>query len=356
MTPRHVLLRADASTRIGTGHVQRCLTLAGVLRSRGWTAGLVGRFPDGLRTLAEGSGVAVTPMPDALTVAAEPAWLTAGGLLDGVDLLVTDHYGLTAPWHRAVARPRMVTLAIDDLARDAQGTDVVLNQNLGATSDRYLGLVGSDTTVLAGPKYALVRADFAEARARRHAPTGMPSRILVFMSGADDHDVTRRAAQAALVAEVPVDVVVGFAYPFLPELQAWAREQPAVTLHVNTAKMAEIMAASGLAIGAPSSASWERCTLGLPAVLVTLAGNQVEVAARLAEAGAAVSLGWHTGVTVQRLTEAVLDLCGDPDRLRAMASAAAAITDGAGGDRVAAVIERLLDEQVAPGPDGGIHP
>jgi len=38
--------------------------------------------------------------------------------------------------------------------------------------------------------------------------------------------------------------------------------------------MAEVMAASDLAIGAAGSTSWERCCLGLPSIMVVLAKNQ----------------------------------------------------------------------------------
>jgi UDP-2,4-diacetamido-2,4,6-trideoxy-beta-L-altropyranose hydrolase len=354
VTSRRALLRADASSRIGTGHVQRCLTLGGELRSRGWTALLAGRYPPELADLAVRAGQAVAALPDSLARDAEPAWLAEQHLLEGVDLLVTDGYDLAAPWHRAVGRHgtvgqwRPVLMAIDDLAREPLEVDLVLNQNLGADVDRYRGLVPADATILAGPQYALLRPEFAEARRQRRPRSGRVTRILVFLSGADEDDVTRRAAEAALPVDVPVDVVIGSAYPFFEDLQRWAGGHPRVRLHRNTTEMARLMAAADLAIGAPSSTSWERCTLGLPAVLVTLADNQVEVAARLADAGAAVSLGWHSEVTVQRLGDAVLDLVRDPERLRTMGRAAAAITDGGGAARVANAIEARLEPR-APG-------
>lgn len=351
--PRRVLLRADASSRIGTGHVLRSLTLAGVLRSRGWTAILTGRFPPDLADLAARSGVELAELPDDLAFEAEPAWLDERGLLDGVNLVVADSYDLAAAWHLAIARPGLVLMAIDDLARDRLEVDLVLNQNLGASADRYSDLVPADTTILAGPRYALLRPEFAEARRHRAAPTGRVDRILVFMSGADEHDVTRRAAEAALLVEVPVDIVVGSAYPFLVRLKGWAASHPGVELYRNTTEMARLMAAADLAIGAPSSASWERCTLGLPAVLVTLADNQVEVAALLAGAGAAVSLGWHAELAAGRLGDAVLGLVRDPERLLAMALAAAAITDGEGATRVALAVEALVDGRSAPTPPEG---
>ena len=67
-----------------------------------------------------------------------------------------------------------------------------------------------------------------------------------------------------------------------------------------------------LAIGAASSASWERCTLGLPALLVTLADNQVAAERLLVEAGAAESIGWHHAVSAADIERAVRVAPGRP--------------------------------------------
>ena len=71
-----------------------------------------------------------------------------------------------------------------------------------------------------------------------------------------------------------------------------------------------------LAIGAASSASWERCALGLPALLVTLADNQVAAERLLVEAGAAGSLGWHDAVSAAEIERAVRSAPGRPGACR----------------------------------------
>ena len=97
-----------------------------------------------------------------------------------------------------------------------------------------------------------------------------------------------------------------------------------------------------LAIGAAGSASWERCALGLPALLVTLADNQVAGERLLVEAGAAKSIGWHDTVTAADIEREVRSLRADPGRVAAMSAAAAGVTDGRGTERVAAEIESIV--------------
>ena len=342
---RHVLLRADASSTIGTGHVIRCQTLAVELVLRGWAATLASRdLPPGLARSVRASGIALVELPVDGTSEDEPKAI-ARNVSRPMDLVVVDHYDLGADWERAAAPWADRAMAIDDLADRFQDVDIVLNQNLGASASRYLGLVPSPTRILSGPSFALIRPEFAAARARGRLREGRLDRILVFMSGIDRDDVTGRAARAAAALGVRVDVVVGADYPSQAALRAWARARPGVDLHVDTPDMAGLMERADLAIGAAGSASWERCTLGLPTVLVTLADNQAETARLLAEAGAAVDLGWHASVTAGDLEDALNELANDRERLVAMSEAAARITDGRGTIRVADELERLVESR-----------
>jgi UDP-2,4-diacetamido-2,4,6-trideoxy-beta-L-altropyranose hydrolase len=169
--------------------------------------------------------------------------------------------------------------------------------------------------------------------------------VLVFLSGTDPHDVTGLAARAAATTGWAVDVVVGAAYPHLERLRAWAGGARDVTVHVDTREMPRLMAAAGIAVGAAGSASWERCAVGLPAVLIDLAENQVENARLLAEAGAAVALGDRASLSERDVAAALADLVGDPASVRAMSDAAARICDGRGVARVADELEALARQR-----------
>ena len=340
---RQVVLRADASESVGTGHVVRCRTLADALIARGWRATLVTRdLPDGLLAGSAEAGLSIARLPAASSIESEPTEI-ARRIQGDIALVVGDHYGLTAGWFRAMRghAPRAIVMAIDDLADRSLDVDIVLDQNLGADAAAYAPLVPAATRVLAGPSYALLRPEFATLRAAGRDRDGRIERILVFISGADRTDVTARAVEGLGPLGIPMDVVVGVAYPHLAGLRSLVTGQPDTALHVNTDAMATLMHRADLAVGAPSSASWERCALGLPAVLVTLADNQVVAQQRLVEAGAATAIGRESTVTPADIGRAVRSLCADPGRVAGMARAAANVTDGHGTDRVVAEIEAI---------------
>jgi len=346
-TGRHVVLRADASASVGTGHLVRSRTLAEALIAGGWRATVAARdLPDALADGLARAGIAMLPLSGD-SIENEPAEISAR-TGNAVELVVGDHYDLDADWFARMRRnlPGAALMAIDDLTDRPLPVDLVLNQNLGASAAAYATLVAPEARILTGPAFALLRPEFATLRARGRTRDGTVDRILIFFSGADAPDVTSRAVVGVREIGCQVDVVVGAAYPYLNGLQEIVAGPPGARLHVNTAAMAELMDAADLAIGAASSASWERCALGLPALLVTLADNQVVAERLLVEAGAAETLGWHDAVTAADIERAVRALRADPGRVAAMASAAANVTDGHGTERVVTEIEAMLATKV----------
>ena len=345
MQLRQALFRADASPAIGTGHVIRCRTLARALVPHGWAPKLATHdLPDALVEGWPGGEAAIIRLADGDPGEPEPELISVASDADGrVELVVVDHYDLGAAWFEALrrVRPGASFMAIDDLADRPLPVDLVLNQNLGVTPDAYAQLVPDGTRILTGPRHALLRPEFATLRDRGRDRDGRIERILIFMSGADPDDVTRRATVAIAAVDRPFDVVVGAAYAHLAGLRELLSGIGQATLHVNTDAMAELMDAADLAIGAPSSASWERCALGLPTVLITLADNQMMAGEELDRLGAGLALGWHATVTAPDIEAVVRDLLEDPTRVAAMADEAAAITDGRGTERVLREIEAV---------------
>ncbi|NGX17174.1 UDP-2,4-diacetamido-2,4,6-trideoxy-beta-L-altropyranose hydrolase [Wenzhouxiangella sp. XN24] len=337
-TPR-IVFRADASLEIGTGHVMRCLTLADVLRERGASCEFVCRALPGDRIeeiRRRGFDVRAGDEPRA---AGSPR----------ADWLVVDHYGLDRDWEQSLRSAADRIMVIDDLADRPHDCDLLLDQNLGSTPGDYDRLVPLGCELLCGPKFALLRPEFAALRAdgleqRRARRAGSPvTRVLVSMGGVDRDNATGRVLEvlgaATLRGEVEVTVVMGGAAPWIGQVRAQAEVLPfPVEVAVDVGDMAVRMAASDFSIGAAGSTSWERCCMGLPSALVVLADNQVKLCRELVGAGAAFALGGPEEVAAT-LPPVLGTIWTEPQRLADMSAAAAAICDGLGTRRVA---DRLL--------------
>ena len=315
----------------------RCAALAMALRSAGWRTGVASRLgtTSTVPALACAVGDCVELVGDPSREAAEMEAVWP----DGVDLLVVDHYGHSADFERMCRPWARRILAIDDLADRPHDCDMLLDQNLGRERHHYASLVPEDCQLLLGPKYGLLRPQFCASRAvalvrRRLSRT--PTRVLVCFGSTDPQNATQDALCAIEESglDLTVDVVLGAesAHSASVRTKAAAASIP-VTVHTDVTDMAGLMIDADVAIGAAGVSSWERCCCGLPALVLTLADNQNDVAEGLAQAGAAMHLGGHSRDTRERIVKALVDLHGAPRNLREMADNASRICDGRGVQR-----------------------
>jgi len=361
-----VAFRADASLDIGIGHVMRSLTLAEALHARGATCHFIcrehpGHLQDHIRTRGFAVNVLPSCKPDEhpLNEAREPPthahWLGCDWRTDArqtgetlstlkPDWLVVDHYALDSRWENALRPHYGKLLAIDDLTDRPHACDLLLDQNLGRAALDYANLVPEHCTVLAGPRFALLRPEFAALRdyslQRRKTPA--LNHLLIAMGGVDQANATGQVLNALKMCPLPADckitVVMGGKAPWLERVREIAGTMPWSTeVRVDISDMAQVMADSDLAIGAAGTTSWERCSLGLPALMVVLAENQWSGARALLVAGAASLIGEPSAIREQ-LVPTLAPLLSD-ETLVNMSHCASNITDGQGSTRVVECME-----------------
>jgi UDP-2,4-diacetamido-2,4,6-trideoxy-beta-L-altropyranose hydrolase len=301
----NIAFRTDATNQIGTGHFMRCMTLADELKKHGAQICFVSRnLPDHLRDMLAAKGMDLVSLKHNGSVfqiddLAHSAWLGTSQAQDAQDTiqalaeqtsdwLVVDHYALDMRWESAMRKTAKKIMVIDDLADRQHDCELLLDQNFYADMQtRYSGKVPAHCKLLLGPRYALLREEFRKLREQIKPRTGVVKKLLIFFGGVDADNYTGLAIKALAdmaLKEVHVDVVIGAQHPSRTEIETECAVQGFVC-HVQTNKMAELMAASDLAIGAGGTAIWERCCLGLPAISFCVAENQRKQVIDAAEAG-----------------------------------------------------------------------
>lgn len=366
-----VAIRADASLQIGSGHVMRCLTLATALRDRGAECHFICReLPGHIGELVLDRQFALHMLPPCRDSAASPHetssrlpphahWLGCSWEQDArqslevletiqPDWLITDHYAIDARWHAALSAHYGKLMVIDDLADRPHLADVLLDQTFARSPDDYANCVPDSCLLLCGSRYALLRPEFALLREqslqRRNGSTGI-RQLLVTMGGIDKDNVTAKVLDAlagsALPADCEITIVMGRTAPWLHEVQTRAALLPWSTrVRVNVCDMASIMASADLCIGAAGSTAWERCTLGLPTIMIVTAENQTGIAAALDGKGAICAGLADTRDFAGRLQAGIGHFLDNPQALKAASAAAADVADGTG---VEVVCDALLE-------------
>jgi len=317
--------RVDASSQIGTGHFMRCLTLADALKQRGAQIRFISRqMPEYLRDMLAEKGHEFMQLDgrqskEAASQLSHAHWLGIGQHADAQDSiqvlsdqnwdwLIVDHYALDTNWESALRQSAKNILVIDDIADRQHDCDVLLDQNFYADmGTRYTGKMPAHCQLLLGPRYALLRDEFRQLREQVKPRSGAVKRILVFFGGVDAGNYTALAIEALAdigIDDLQVDVVIGTQHPYRKDIESTCAEH-GFACHVQTNRMAELMAAADLAIGAGGSASWERCCLGLPCIVGAVAKNQTQAAKDLSIFGAVKFVGVMQDITVQKLSEEV---------------------------------------------------
>lgn len=363
-----VLVRVDASVRIGIGHVMRCLTLAEALRERGAECRFICREHEGhlLEQIrqrgfnAYGLPVAEFAEPDGSHAKQDPgqaAWLGSDWATDAaqtkvgagrtaVDWVIVDHYSLDARWERAIRPMCNRLMVIDDLADRPHDCDVLLDQNFYRDQDqRYQGLLPKQCKTLLGPAYVLLRPEFEKAKHGLRTRDGNVKRMVVFFGGSDPKNQTRTVLAALKkmnTADMSVDVVVGHTNPNRQSIQELCDQLQGVTYHCNVLNMAELIVNADLGIGAGGSAMWERCYLGLPTITVVFAENQVRTTEDVAQLGAIEYLGWTDSLGADDYERAISRLIANPQRLKQISDAALDVVQK---QTTSSVVDEILNFQ-----------
>ena len=346
-----IAFRSDASPAIGAGHVMRCLSLADGLRSAGAEVCFVSRaLPAHLADLLTAHGhevLLIDGAPDDRVPQdlAHSSWLGTTQAADaeqsaevlagrGCAWLVVDHYALDTRWESTMRASASRVLVVDDLADRPHDCDVLLDQNAHADPERrYAGRLPPHAERLLGPRFALLRGEFRHARLQAPARTGAVRRVLVSFGGADAANDTAAAIDAVHAARPEtqdVDVVIGAGHGHREDVEA-ACLRHGYRCHVQSDRMAELMAGADLAIGAGGVTTWERCCVGLPALVAAVALNQVELVADAARLGLVYAIDGR--VTASRLALHLRALADNPSVLRHLSRQGLDAVDGLGVDR-----------------------
>lgn len=335
----------------------RCLTLADALREKGAEVTFVCREHHGhLFELIESSGHQLLRLPLVTSSIegrlAHAYWLDASQEEDArqtaealktigrADWLIIDHYALDVEWETAMRSCAKRIMVIDDLADRVHDCDVLLDQNLHLADmeTRYERLVPARCKKLLGPKYALLRPEFREARSKLKMRDGSVKRIFVFFGGSDptnETGKTLRAIQQLDRTDIAIDVIVGSTNPHQMDIADLCMQLPKATLYRQVNNMAELMAKADLAIGAGGGAMWERCSLGLPTIVVSVADNQQSGCEAAARQGAILYLGGSVRVGVEVFEAALRVATSSPAFLKSMSEKCEALVDGQGVKRIA---------------------
>lgn len=328
-------MRVDVSTRVGTGHLRRCLALGRRLRADGIEVHVIaaGEIPAWARG-PEGIEIVELPGGEPEDAAATIRYCREAG----ADRLVLDRFETSEAYQQALLDAGMRWMQFDGAASAPMWADWVVSMSPAASEAGYRALRRrACTRFLLGPAYAILREEFLAARAPRRVRPVARELLLTF-GGGDDGGACLACLEALQGAPgMRVIVLLSGFNPRTGEIEGWlkAHREIEVDLLVDAPDVARRMANADIALTAAGTTSFETAALGLPSLLVQIAPNQRGNAEGWDRLGVALDLGSLAQLDAARLRRELAALAGDAPRRQAMAERGQAQVDGCGAERLA---------------------
>lgn len=339
-----LIIRADASTQMGTGHLMRCLALAQAVQEMG----------SQLLVVIAQSVPQIEQRLKHEKIAHALIDTTPGSLEDGkatiaiakqvsAQWVVLDGYHFDATYQQRIKAAGLRLLVLDDYGQATHYyADLILNQNVSAREEWYHHREPY-TQLLLGSRYVLLRREFLAYRHWSRSHPDIAQKILVTLGGSDPDNATFKVIQALQQlrpTDLEVRVVIGGGNPHVLSLETAARNcQFSIKLERSVAHMPELMAWADVAIAAGGTTCWELAFMGVPSSLLILADNQQAIVQELDRLNVAGGLGWANETSTEQIAQVVGQILKSPGDRQRMSAQGQAMVDGEGAARVLRQLE-----------------
>jgi UDP-2,4-diacetamido-2,4,6-trideoxy-beta-L-altropyranose hydrolase len=334
-----LIIRADASIAIATGHVMRCLALAqGWQDAGGNVVFVMAESTPAVNTRVRSEGMEIVRLTARANSTKDAQEVAALASDQRAAWVVVDGYQFDSAYQRNLKNAGLKLLFVDDLGQcEHYFADLVLDQNVHASEKMYANREPY-TQLLLGPRYAMLRREFQTTHQRRRGIPRTNRRLLVTMGGSDPDNLTLRLIEALStlsLSNLDITVVAGGSNPQLPELQrALAGLKIPIHLVGNATNMPELMAQSDIAIICAGGTLWELLYMGCATLSYFRTPTQGQIIAELDAMGAVRNMGSIEDFEPTSLGRVVKEIIARQGCKEKMAQLGGKLVDGKGISRV----------------------
>lgn len=268
---KKILIRADATPVMGSGHVMRCLPIAQAAKNAGWEPYFV-TFTSiqWVRKRLLNSGIRIRFHSE------EDAKYNSGKMeIDCLfDWMIIDGYHFDTDYQKKAYDIAKQVLVIDDYGHlPAYKCDILLNQNPDAENITYSGTIGAK---LFGSRFAILRSEFKQVRKGLKKYNAYSPNILVSMGGGDYSsflpDIARNFRKIDM-RNTTLSIIAGAVDSTL--IENTFKDLPCkLVILKNVKNMASLLWNTDICISAGGCTCWELCYLGIPFLTYCMAENQ----------------------------------------------------------------------------------
>ena len=264
----NILFRVDSSSKIGHGHVMRCLVLAKQYREDNVifaTQDLKGNanqkiIDESYKLIALNDG-SVNELVQRINEL-------------NIDMVVFDHYGINSDFEKAVKGDSGVKILSFDDVYEKHYCDILLNHNIYADAGKYKDLVPDFCEIRCGKKYTLVRDEFKKIEIKKNPSNKGKLVVFVCLGGADANNISLPVLEILSDFDnIIVNLATTSSNKNIEKLLGFSKQYEDINICIDC-NVAELMSNSNFSIITPSVIVHEAMTVKLPFIAIMTADNQ----------------------------------------------------------------------------------
>lgn len=277
----NILVRADSSSTVGTGHIMRLLVL-------------VQEFANdniffATQDLENNINHKIIEAGYKLEILRDNSLDQLDSVVKklSIDMLIIDHYDIDFEFEKEISkRNKNLKLFVLDDTYNRHFCDILLNHNIYADEQKYRDLVPKKCEIRCGSRYTLIRDEFVKAK-KNPQQKPQTTTIFVAMGGADHSNINIDVIK--IINEISKDIKIVLATTTanknLTDLKEYIKEDKNIDLFIDSNEIAKLIDKSHFAIITPSVLANEISYLNLPFIAIKTAENQNEMYKYLKENG-----------------------------------------------------------------------
>jgi len=343
-----IAFRLNANFQTGSGHLQRCLTLASGMKDTDPSCEilfLTSRSEDYSEKISSAGHKHIDLGP--IDLPYEDTEATLNAIKEhSLDILVVDNYSIDEEFLSTIKKSVSLLVAIDDYNHlKKYPVHILVNNNLYAHTIDYC--TDEDTQFLLGTEFVLLRAEFDDYHDVTRSNPEKALRILVTFGGSDNEGVSVSTTKALKLIDESfiATIITGRSFKDGECLASEIGIDPRFIVIPDASDMARRMSWADMAIASPSTTFYELMFLRVPSILVQQAENQAPISEYAGRNGLAVSLGESTDFDVQHLSEKIRSFMLNKEERDRICARIDEVVDGLGRFRLAQEILNIYTDR-----------
>jgi spore coat polysaccharide biosynthesis predicted glycosyltransferase SpsG len=309
-----IIFRTDGNSKIGMGHLVRCLNLAQELERRS---------DSDISFLTEDSN-------EAIEMISRYGYRIKNSLeKESLDAIITSLPEISQDYVQELKKKARLLVCLDDSMTRKFSADIVVRGSIVPELRDYDP--GSRARFFAGKEFMILNRQFKKFNMKNKKISPVAKAVLITMGGGDINNLTSKV-MAALegLKDIKKTVVVGPAFKDVHNLKSFKN----YTLKYDVSNMAELMFFSDLVIAGGGITLYELASVGVPGIVLCQTEYQLLEANCFEKEGVIVNLGIGNDVSEDTIRANVDRLLKDHVKRKRMSLAGKGLIDGKAIERV----------------------